>query len=950
MNPDMGNAYCTYDNAISWNTIKEWDENGESRNPVWIDFSRQDPDFGLAIDDAGRLMKTTDRRRSWKYMKWETKGLNSCITVDPNDDNIWYVGAGQFWRVKVIHRSLANLHGTKHPDAEYGHIYKSIDKGKTWTKITDNFDPGLDVARIIVDPQNSQIVYAATNFGFYKSTNAGINWNLSGNGLPYNQPRDIQSYSDHDSGEFILFLLEQTHFEPDGNGSITSTGGVFKSNDRGENWEDITGNLAYDFSSIHHDLSIEKYYRAIAYWFDIAVSSAKNIYPVLPESIYTVFNRIIVNPKNKDEIYISNNVKHDYSFTPGEIWKTEDGGKTWFITARYGTYWGNQTDKFYWETRNNLLGQNMKFAHMERDLNKEDILGGCRFMHANADGDILISMEQQVLRSSNGGQSWEQVDDFETYPGSGHWVGRGGSNLPGHHLLVETGMKNTYLFCSGEHGLWRNTQDGELVYPDAVAVEQMTGQSRKANDALSICAVAVHPRDTNTWYILMFRQYERGKFRVTTDAGKTWTNPSYPVQWDGNLSGDHIFQYTLRIDPEQPDNIYFCVPTKKRSDPNGPEGFNDYGVYRSRDGGYTWDRANNGFPANASVYRLELDRNNPQILYAALNENINGDPGGLYKTTNRGDNWTQVNIPAGIISVNDVHLNPNSGYLYISCGRFNGTIEEGGVWISRDNGLHWEKIFYFPRVFQASTSLNNPEIITVATAPSRAIGKINPGAYLSRDGGKSWMKINYGLGQPGQIQEIRPDPYDKNVYWCALTGSGWYRGLVKPGIIARAFSATVFEGDLVTLDGTTSVGNNLSYKWNVPEGIYLSTDNEPVVYFTAPKVDEQTIFDVTLTIDNGSKSDKTGIKILVRPLNATNSREIITAVLKVFPNPIRQTFRIEGITEPVLLTLYNLEGRMVLNHHVKLDEQIDISFLIPGLYIGSVESKGTKIVFKLVVE
>src|SRR4030042_1087889 len=42
MNPDMGNAYCTNDNAISWTTIKKWDEDGESRNPVWIDFSRQD--------------------------------------------------------------------------------------------------------------------------------------------------------------------------------------------------------------------------------------------------------------------------------------------------------------------------------------------------------------------------------------------------------------------------------------------------------------------------------------------------------------------------------------------------------------------------------------------------------------------------------------------------------------------------------------------------------------------------------------------------------------------------------------------------------------------------------------------------------------------------------------------------------------------------------------------
>jgi photosystem II stability/assembly factor-like uncharacterized protein len=677
------------------------------------------------------------------------------------------------------------------------------------------------------------------------------------------------------------------------------------------------------------------------------VATAKSMYPVLPKSIYTVFNRIVVSPKNKNEIYISNNVKHDYSFTPGEIWKTEDGGKTWFVTARYGTYWGNQTDKTYWESRNNPLGQNMKFAHMERDLNEEDILGGCRFMHSNSDGDILISMEQQLLRSSDGGRSWEQIDDFETYPGSGHWVGRGGSNLPGHHLLVETGMKNTYLFCSGEHGLWRNTQDGGMVYPDAVAVEQMTGQSRKLNDALSICAATVHPHNTNTWYILMFRQYERGKFRVTNDGGMTWTNRSYPVQWE---SGDRIFQYTLRIDPEDPDNIYFCVPTKRRSKPNGPDSFNDYGVYRSRDGGYTWDLANNGFPANASVYRLELDRNNPQILYAALNQSITGEPGGLYKTTDGGDNWTQVDIPAEIVSVNDVHMNPNSGFLYISCGRKNGSIEEGGVWVSPDHGLHWEKIFYFPYIFQASTSLNNPEIITVAAALSKKIGKINPGAYLSRDGGKTWLKINYGLGQPSHINEIRPDPHDKDVYWCALGGSGWYRGLVKPGLVARAYGATVYEGDPVTLDGTASAGDNLNYTWDAPENIALSADDQPIVYFTAPEVEEETIFDVTLTVGDGIRSDKTGIKVIVRPLNITEVHKITTTIVKVYPNPAGQTFRIEGITGPGQLILHNLEGRMVMNSRVIPHQQIDITFLVPGLYIGFLTSENEMIAFKIIVE
>jgi hypothetical protein len=83
----------------------------------------------------------------------------SVIAVDPRNDSNWYVGSGQFWRVKETHRSSANLTGTHVMNTDYGHVFVSKDKGASWSTVA--FDPLLDVAKIFVDPESSDIVYVS---------------------------------------------------------------------------------------------------------------------------------------------------------------------------------------------------------------------------------------------------------------------------------------------------------------------------------------------------------------------------------------------------------------------------------------------------------------------------------------------------------------------------------------------------------------------------------------------------------------------------------------------------------------------------------------------------------------------------------------------------------------------------------------------------------------------
>ncbi|QVY66046.1 T9SS type A sorting domain-containing protein [Polaribacter sp. Q13] len=781
MSPDMYNSYGSWDNGKSWQTIKDYDGNGKAMRRIQsIVFSHQDADFGYAIDVRGELFNTTDRGRTWTFVR-DMGGKHAELAVDPSNDNNWYIGGGDFWNVKANHRKQSDLLGYVYKYSDYGQVFRSTNRGVSWQKKKNDLPATLDIGRIIVDPKNSDNIIMATNAGVYRSANKGDNWSISGAGLPNNLPRDMTSFYDKTTGEYILYLIEQTFFE--GNGTTTNAkGGIFKSIDGGQNWTSITGDFSFDLSQINSYQAQQKYWKTIGYWFGKSTSDIKSMYPDYPTNTLPVLNRLVVNPLNKDEIYISHNVKHDYSFLPGDVWKTTNGGQNWSTTTKTGSYWNSNKDATYWASKNTTTGQNTTFAHLHDEKTENEETFGNRFLEINANGEVFICLDQQTMRSNNNGTSWHQVDDYETEIGSKHWVARGDSNLPGRFMLLETGIEDRYLFCSGEHGLWQTASLGTYEDDKAYAVEQIEGQNNDKG-AHSIASVAVHPNNPNIIYTLQFRQNHRGYFRKSIDAGKTWENESFPLAYGGNLSSDNIFQYSLTIDPNDPANIYFCVMSKPIAEVSSkllPADFTTLGVIKSADEGKTWSTMNNGFPEGFSVRRLKMDPANSSVLYAALNEGPTGTKGGLYKSTDKASNWTKVSIPTEIKSVNNVFIDRNTNHIFISCGRSEGTFSEGGVWRSKDTGTTWEKIFDMPYVWQTEVSLINSNLITVNVPlqhENKGATTYNPGAYLSRDGGLTWLKINKNLGQPDTITDLKPDPNDENVFWCALKGSGWTRGV-----------------------------------------------------------------------------------------------------------------------------------------------------------------------------
>ena len=233
----------------------------------------------------------------------------------------------------------------------------------------------------------------------------------------------------------------------------------------------------------------------------------------------------------------------------------------------------------------------------------------------------------------------------------------------------------------------------------------------------------------------------RGKLFETKDRGRTW-KLIYTIP--GATKSSYNAHTKLAIHPTD-DNIWF--------------------------NGYTWELSNNGFHKDASIRRIAIDPTNNETFYAAAND----DNGGLYVSKNKGGNWERVVIPSEIKSVNNVFIDRNTNDILISTGRRTGIYEEGGVWRSKNNGKTWERIFKAPYVWQAETSPVNPKIIVISVPGqivSMAHNFMNPGIYMSKDAGESWTKINKGLGNHDKIVDVKPDPYNENVLWCAAWGSG----------------------------------------------------------------------------------------------------------------------------------------------------------------------------------
>lgn len=252
----------------------------------------------------------------------------------------------------------------------------------------------------------------------------------------------------------------------------------------------------------------------------------------------------------------------------------------------------------------------------------------------------------------------------------------------------------------------------------------------------SIGAVSVSESDPNVIYVGEGEQTLRGNVSSgwgvwkSTDAGKSWTHI-------GLKGTEHIAR--IRIHPTNPDIVYVAAIGNLWKDNE------ERGVYRSKDGGLSWERIL--FVSNkAGAGDLILDPNNPRIIYAASwqmkRSGYRMDSGGpdskMFKSTDGGDNWNELKengLPKGPWGIVGIAVSP------VNSERIWTIIEakDGGLFRSDDAGKTWKKTnsnralrsraWYYSRI---TADTQNEDIVYV----------MNVRYGVSKDGGKTFELKN----------------------------------------------------------------------------------------------------------------------------------------------------------------------------------------------------------------
>ena len=265
--------------------------------------------------------------------------------------------------------------------------------------------------------------------------------------------------------------------------------------------------------------------------------------------------------------------------------------------------------------------------------------------------------------------------------------------------------------------------------------------------------VAVHPDDKQTWYVGV----ASGGVWKTTNAGTTFT----PVfQNEGSYSIGHVV-----IDPKSPNTVW--VGTGEANNQRSV-GWGD-GIYRSDDGGRSW--TNMGLKDSQHIGRILIDPRDSKVLYVAAYGPLWSEGGdrGLYKTKDGGKTWDKILNISEHTGISDVIMDPSNPDVLLAAAhqrrRHTWTLihggPESGLHKSTDGGATWRRL---------RTGLPSGDVgrIVPAFSPARKgliYAKIesadNPVAlYVSNDSGETWERRANVQAQPMYYENIHPDPKD----------------------------------------------------------------------------------------------------------------------------------------------------------------------------------------------
>jgi len=270
-----------------------------------------------------------------------------------------------------------------------------------------------------------------------------------------------------------------------------------------------------------------------------------------------------------------------------------------------------------------------------------------------------------------------------------------------------------------------------------------------------IADIAVDPTDRSPWY-------------VAVGSGGVWKTVNRGTTWEPVFDGQGAYSIgCVSVDPNNPNVIW--VGTGENVS-GRHVGYGD-GVYRSLDGGATWQ--NMGLANSEHIGMIAIDPRDSNVVYVAAQGPLwsGGGDRGLFKTTDGGQTWEAVLAGGEYTGVNEVHLDPRNPDVVFAvrhqrlrnvAALINGG-PGSGIFKSTDGGTSWRELTEgLPGEDMGKIGLAispiNPDVVYATIELGRRTG----GFWRSENGGETWEKrsdyLSGGTG-PHYYQEIFASPH-----------------------------------------------------------------------------------------------------------------------------------------------------------------------------------------------
>lgn len=669
------------DSAMKWRMIGPF-RGGRTRAVAGV--ATQPTVFYIGAVNGG-VWKTEDAGNTWHsiFDEQPTQSIGS-IAVAPSDPNIVYVGSGEgqhrpdlsvgdgIYKSTDAGKTWTHLGlrdgqqipdlavDPKNPDrvfaAVLGHpyganaergVYRSLDGGKSWERVLFK-DENTGAYSIAIDPSQPQTVYASLwqdrqgpwedrnayqgpNGGLFKSTDGGATWRKLTNGLPEKTAQAIITVSPANPQR--LFATVSVRTDTGGKGAPGS--GLYRSDDSGESWTRITDDPRPLASISENDLPTmrpDPTNPDIVYMSGImamkSVDGGKTWGPLRGAPGGDDYQNLWINPANPDIVA--------YAVDQGAT-ITLNGGKTW------STWFNQPTGQLYHvTTTTNVFPYRVCGGYQDS--------GSVCISSRGNDGAVTVRDWHPVGASEYGQVAPDPLDPDLIY-GAGrsqvtrfHWsTGEVENVTPVPVLTAADRVDRTQpiMFAASDpHALYYatsrvyRTRDGgetwEVISPDLTrekpglpaSVGAMHGPGME-NQRGVVYALGVSPRDSN----ILWAGTDDGLVWTSRDGGKSWTNVTPPTMT--------AWSKVTQIDASHFDaNTAYISVSRMRVDDQRPY------VFRTRDGGKTWDLIVTGLPDNAAVNAVREDPKQPGLLFAATEKAV-------WVSRDDGASWEslQLNLP-----------------------------------------------------------------------------------------------------------------------------------------------------------------------------------------------------------------------------------------------------------------------------------------------------------------